>query len=269
MIGTDRARQFFERGWVRFGPDPAIAEWVSAARPVAEACMADPEAIRAWLRCGGTWFAGVNLFPNDASGAVPEHGVPPLRGGVIDFVAAHLGLSGFAWDAGQISACYPGYPRPSEGESEAAFRYRLNRDAAHLDGLTRDAGRRRRLGETHGFILGLPLVEADPEAAPFVVWEGSHEHMRAALRARFAGIAPEDWGREDITEAYTAARREAFARFERVAIHARPGEAYLVHRLALHGVAPWTAPDGPARVIAYFRPDPYPGAAPDWWLERP
>jgi hypothetical protein len=58
--------------------------------------------------------------------------------------------------------------------------------------------------------------------------------------------------------------------------------------LTLHGIAPWSA-DAVGehavgeravgeraagdhavgeRAVAYFRPDPFPGAARDWWLER-
>jgi len=212
----------------------------------------------------------VNLFPNDAAGAVPGRGVPPLAGAPIDFIRRTLGLSGFAWDRAQLSVCYPGYPRQGAEESAANHRYRLKRDAAHVDGLLRDAARRRNPGETHGFILGLPLADASPGAAPFVVWEGSHEVMRRAFRTRLRHVDPDRWPAEDITEAYHAARAEAFESCPRREITAPPGGAYLVHRLALHGVAPWTASaDAPPRVIAYFRPDPFPGAPPDWWLERP
>jgi hypothetical protein len=155
-------------------------------------------------------------------------------------------------------------------ESEAVFRYRVRRDAAHVDGLRREGvDRRRHLREHHGFILGVPLAEAGPGASPFVVWEGSHEIMRAAFRTRLAGIAPERWGDEDVTEAYHAARREAFEICRRVVVHARPGEAYLAHRLVLHGMAPWEpgAPAGPdGRMIAYFRPEV---GGPDHWLNAP
>lgn len=266
---VSRAAAFFGRGWTVFEMDPAVLAWVEAARPLAAEIMADPGARAAWLRCGGTWFAGVNIFPNDASGAVAARGVPPLSGDAVRFVAETLGLSGFGWDTAQISACYPGYPQPWEGETEPAFRYRVKRDAAHVDGLAPDAARRRRIGEAHGFILGLPLWETPPEASPFVVWEGSHEIIRAAFRTRLEGIPPEQWAEEDITEAYWSARAECFERCPRREIAAKPGEVTLVHRLALHGVAPWSAPEGPARAIAYFRPDPFPGDAPHWWLERP
>jgi hypothetical protein len=133
-----------------------------------------------------------------------------------------------------------------------------------------DPGRRRKLGETHAFILGIPLTRTLPDAAPFTVYEGSHELMRRAFRERFAGIDPAEWAHEDITDAYVAARRTAFAGCRRVAVHALPGEAYLAHRLVLHGVAPWgrSRETGP-RMIVYFRPELAIAGAPSAWLERP
>jgi hypothetical protein len=98
--------------------------------------------------------------------------------------------------------------------------------------------------------------------------------MRQAFQQRLGGIAPADWEQEDVTDAYAAARREAFETCPRIKLHALPGEAYLVHRLALHGVAPWgKSPETGPRMIVYFRPEPD-GAAgdaegPGWWLERP
>ena len=248
-----------------------LAAWAEAVRPIAAATLHDPELRSRWLRCGGTWFAGVDALPNDGSGAVPERHVPPLAGVAVEFIGSVLGLAGIAWDKAQVSICFPGYPQPWDGESESAFRFRRDRDAAHVDGLRRpEPGRRRKLAETHGFILGIPLTETRPDAAPFTVYEGSHEVMRRALRARLEGIASADWADEDVTEAYVAARREALRTCPRVPLHGRPGQAYLAHRLVLHGTAPWgsSSETGP-RMIAYFRPDPMAGAAPDWWLERP
>jgi hypothetical protein len=263
------AARFFRAGWIRFSHDPAIADWAARARPVAEACLAEPENRARWLRCGGTWFAGVKVFPNDAAGAVPQARVPELAGAPVRFIAEALALTGIEWDKAQISVCLPGYPQPSAGESEGAFRFRRDRDAAHVDGLKRLENRRRRPGEPHGFILGLPLTDAPADAAPCVVWEGSHEVMRRALRMRLDGVPPERWAAEDVTDAYVAARRECFETCRRITVHAQPGEAYLIHRLALHGVAPWRAGTAGEREIAYFRPNPFPGAAPGWWLQRP
>lgn len=80
---------------------------------------------------------------------------------------------------------------------------------------------------------------------------------------------PEHWGDTDLTEPYHAARREIFASCPRREIHAKPGEAYTVHRLALHGTAPFATtahapPEG--RLIAYFRPETADRLA---WLNAP
>lgn len=260
-------RSFFEKGWCHFSYDPALAVWVRQTLPAAREVVKAPENSD-WLRCGGTWFAGVNVLPNDASGAV-ENG-SELAGKAVDFIDEVLSLRGFAWDRAQVSVCYPGYPKPMESESEVAYRYRRDRDAAHLDGLFREGSDRRRyLREHHGFLLGIPMVEASDDASPFVIWEGSHEHVREAFESLFKGIPPEKWGEVDVTETYHAARRTIFDTCRRVEVTARPGEAYLVHRLALHGTAPWrdsaeSGPDG--RMIVYFRPE----AGGLWdWLSAP
>ncbi|MDJ0777048.1 MAG: hypothetical protein QNJ85_04230 [Gammaproteobacteria bacterium] len=263
----NQAEHFFARGWCRFPFDRQILAWRDAAVDAARATLADPRHA-AWYRYDNTWFAGVNVLPNRGDSAVGEG--RPLAGEVIEFISHTLGLSDFAWDPAQVSVCFPGYPRPMAGESEARARYRRERDAAHVDGLLPEGERRRRhLREYHGFILGIPLVEFDPGAAPFVVYEGSHEIMRASFRRSFAGLAPADWGEVDVTDAYQAARERAFAESPRVEVHARPGETFLVHRLLLHGTGPWqeqagAGPDG--RMICFFRP---PILAPGDWLERP
>lgn len=263
----NHAEQFRRRGWCRFERDSRLLEWIAAALPAARACREDPRHAK-WLRYQQTWFAGVNALPNDARGAVG--GSDPIGGEAVDFIARELGLDNFDWDRAQVSICYPGYPQPMAGESQARLDYRRRRDAAHVDGLLREgAERRRHLREYHGFILGIPMVEFDPGASPFVVWEGAHEIMREVFRQRFAGLPPEAWGEEDVTEVYQQARERVFRSCERVEIHARPGEAYLAHRLSLHGMASWrdgasAGPDG--RMIVYFRPDTF---GPFEWLNNP
>jgi hypothetical protein len=247
--------QLETRGWCRFPDDPVLTRWVDAALPVATKLAADPNNIRDWLRCGGTWFAGVNSLPNDADGRVGAG--PALSGQAVD---AAVGLCGpQSWDRAQISVIYPGYPRAMEGETAAAFRFRRDRDAAHVDGLLPiGPERRRHMQEPHAFVLGIPLVATSRGASPMVVWEGSHARVRAAFRAALLGVAAQDWGRVDLTDTYHRVRRDCFEHCPRVEVHARPGEAYLIHRLCLHGVAPWqkgaeAPPQG--RMIAYFRPE--------------
>ncbi|MGI9511792.1 MAG: hypothetical protein ACR2OL_02725 [Anderseniella sp.] len=252
----DKAEQFFSAGWCSFETDPAVLGWVEFALPAARATLADP-AQEQWTRYQGTWFAGVNALPNDASGRLP-HG-PPLAGEAIEFIGSELGLPPFEWDKAQVSICYPGYPQPMAGETEGQHKFRKNRDAAHVDGL-RGIGqpRQRFLEEGHAFVLGIPMVDASAEASPFVIWEGSHEIIRRAFGCVLADIPPCDWTKVDLTDTYQQARKQCFEDCRRVVIHARPGETYLAHRLSLHGVAAWgeTATAGPdGRMICYFRPE--------------
>lgn len=230
-------------GWQRIGPHPAITAWAAAARQAALATLAT--ATEPW-RCGGTWFVGVDALPNGPDGAV---------GGVA-----------FPWDAlpltpeplhpAQLSVIRPGYPQPTPDETPAAFAFRRDRDAAHLDGLLPiGPDKRRMVKEPHAWIVGLPLN--DTTAAPLTVWEGSHHLIRAALLTALEPHSPETWGDIDITDAYQQARREVFATCRRIELPARPGEATLLHRLTIHGVAAWkptdTAPQE-GRMIAYLRP---------------
>jgi hypothetical protein len=204
----NQAKHFFTRGWCRFAHDPILSGWVNASLASARTTLQDPRQAK-WLRYQKTWFAGVNALPNDPQGAIADSG--PLRGKVIDFIAGQLKLENFAWDRAQVSVCYPGYPQPMAGESPGKARYRRERDAAHVDGLLPEGPERRRhLREYHGFILGIPMVEFDANASPFVVWEGSHEIMRNAFAQRFAGIPPDQWGEQDVTEVYHVAREQAF-----------------------------------------------------------
>ena len=237
------------RGWVRLGPLPGLQAWADAALPAARRHVLSGD--EEW-RCGGTWLAGVDALPNGAGGDI--EGVP-----LPSELRAVLPWHPDSWHAAQLSTLRPGYPQPWAGESDAAFRFRQTRDAAHVDGLLPiGPDRRRMLREPHAFILGLPLTEADPGAAPLVVWEGSQTLIRRAFTAALAPHPPETWGDIDLTEVYHAARREAFATCPRVALPARPGEALLLHRMILHGMAPWAdgamaPPEG--RIIAYFRPE--------------
>lgn len=232
-------------GWRQIGPDPAIAAWAKAALPHAVAAL---EATDQPLRCGGTWAVGLDLLPNTPDGSL----------GKVAFPWQAVGLAPEPLHAGQVSTVYPAYPRPSAEETEAAFRFRLNRDAAHLDGLLPiGPDKRRMVKEPHVWILGLPLNLCSADAAPLVVWENSHNIIRAALSAAFAGHPPETWGDVDVTEAYQAARAEVFRVCRRIELPSLPGQATLLHRLTIHGVAPWAAsatapPEG--RIIAYFRP---------------
>jgi len=236
-------------GWQVFDAEPAVADWVAATQPAALAAVRD-----APVRHGGTWCVGLDALANDAAGRVGAG--PPLSGAARDAATALAGR--LPLHRAQVSVIYPGYPGRDPEESDAAHRFRLNRDAAHLDGvLPEGPARRRHLREPHAWILGLALTEADAGAAPLVVWDGSHRLIRAAFAAALQGHDPADWGNLDLTQAYGRVRAEVFARCRRIALPLRPGQAVLLHRMAIHGVAPWQAgarSDPAGRAIAYFRP---------------
>ena len=258
---------FFQKGWCVLPYDPPLKEWVDHCRPYARGTI-DHAENRQWLRCGGTWFAGVNALHNDGQGRI--HRGPPLTGLAVDFLNRYLDTGSFVWDRAQISICYPGYPQPMDSETTRAFRYRLNRDAAHVDGLLPEgADRRRFLREHHAFILGIPLVEYGKNAAPFVIWEGSHELIRERFQTVFHGIPPGRWRDMDITESYHDLRKTIFESCQRTIVHCNPGEAYLAHRLSLHGISPWQSGvtgSSEGRMICYFRPEL---GEPALWLNNP
>ena len=241
-------------GWHRVGPTAGIAAWAAAALPLAVTALAESGCA---LRCGGTWAVGLDLLPNDAAGRVAG----------VDLPWADVGLAPEPLHKAQLSAIYPGYPQPSADESASAQAFRLNRDAAHLDGLLPvGVDRQRMVKEPHAWILGLPLNVSD--AAPLVVWQGSHEVLRAALLAALAPHPAQVWGDIDLTDAYAAARRVVFDTCARIELPVRPGQATLLHRLTLHGVAPWTAgavAPAEGRIIAYFRPQL--ASVRDWLLQ--
>ncbi len=257
---------FDQKGWITFPHDPVLAHWVTQVLSSAQASVTDP-AHAHWHDCDGTWFIGVDALDNDAQGRVAQS--VPLSGRAMDFITRRYGWTDL--HKAQVSVVYPGYPRPRRGESEAAARYRARRDAAHVDGLKpSDPDRRRHVDEPHAWILGIPLTEASADASPMVVWEGSHKILGDAFRQALADVPTDALGQTDVTDIYQTARREVFERCPRIELPARPGEAYVLHRHCLHGVAPWGAnasagPDG--RMFAYFRPE-FPGGVAQW-LESP
>lgn len=254
---------FHARGWLRFPCETAVKNWVAAAYAHARTATKDPYQLKHWLRCGKTWFVGVNALPNDGEGQLPD-GVP-LAGALRDFINAEYGW--YPLDRGQVSVIYPGYPKQDEAESDAAYRFRKTRDAAHVDGIKPELSDGRRcVDEQHSYVIGIPLNSTSEGASPLVLWEGSHRIMRRAFEAAFEGVAPEDMRRHDVTEIYRTARAEVFETCPRITVHAAPGEAYLLHRFTLHGVAPWQdgaeAPEE-GRMVAYFRPG-LPGGVAEW-----
>ncbi|MFU8824396.1 hypothetical protein [Yoonia sp.] len=229
--------------------DGAVAKWAAAAEALCDDMLrAGPP-----LRHGATWCVGVDALANAPDGSVND---VALTGTWLNYV-----MPPTHWHSAQLSVVFPGYPKQDATDTDAAHAYRINRCAAHVDGLHAEGTPpRRHLREAHAFIAGLPLNAC--AASPLVVWQGSHHIMRATFAQCYSGLAPQRWGDHDVAAAYQAARRDVFANCPQVAVTAAPGQVVLLDRHLLHGVAPWdSAITDPCRKVAYFRPV---GPVADW-----
>ena len=240
------------------GRSRPVSHWAAAARPAAAAAARDPAKAH-WLRCGGTWFVGVDALPNDAQGRVGErpaarrcrHGLHPRR-------TWHFPCR---CTARRSRSATPAIRSPRREESEAAFSFRLKRDAAHVDGLLAEGP--EQAPHPEGAARLYPRPDADRAI------------RRRSTAYRVGGLASASM--RDMFE--KAARRPCAGDLARHRPHRRlsggaprrssppaggsrlpsaPGEAVLLHRHLLHGVAPWgevptASADG--RMIAYFRPE--------------
>jgi hypothetical protein len=260
--------QLTQRGWCTFPHSEELLSWVDSVQPVAEQLLQDAS-LAHWWRHGETWFAGVNVLPNDHVGKVIDG--PALSDDVCAWVRQQVNMNAsesLTWEPGQLSVVKPGYPQRDAQESEAAHRFRYNRDAAHVDGLLPVGEERRRMPqEFHRLILGIPLQQTPAHAAPTVVWEGSHKLIQQAFIETLKDIPIQHWPQTDLTDVYQRIRREVFERCKRVEVHVPPGECYLIHRFAVHGVAPWQAQhddQNKLRSIVFFRPEI--GSRWDWLM---
>ena len=259
MGSAVRQTQLMQRGWCVSPHSEALLNWAEAVQPVAEQLLSD-EALAHWWRHGQTWFAGVNVLPNDDTGRVADG--PALSADLCAWVQQQVMLGAaesLTWEPGQLSVVKPSYPQRDAQESEAAHRFRRNRDAAHVDGLLPVGEQRRRMPqEFHRLILGIPLQQSPAHAAPTVVWEGSHKLIQQAFVEALKDIPIQDWPQTDLTDIYQRTRTEVFDRCKRVEVHVPPGECYLIHRFAVHGMAPWeeqAGDQGKLRSIVFFRPE--------------
>lgn len=229
---------FARDGFCIFDVDPRVKAWAEAARRVGVEVAADPRMQAKWLRHGRTWFVGVDALPNAQDGSIGGAALSGPWEALVDVPRD--------WHPAQLSVVYEGYPRQDADTSDANHRFRVHRHAAHVDGLLLEDGRRV-LREPHRFILGIALNDCDQ--SPLMVWPGSHSGLGAALSAAIAQ------GGADVTEVYKEARRAEFERVRPEAVQLNVGQAVLLHRHLLHGVAPWGdghCPQG--RLVAYFRP---------------
>lgn len=239
------------QGWCKFDHDSDLADWIAHAKPVADNVLSDETMRAQWLRSGGTWFVGVNALPNDASGALP--GGNALNCAALN-AAKSVSPAIDGLDRAQLSVAYPGYPQQDKDECDARYAFRVHRNGAHLDGLLKGAtGTGRFFQEHHSFILGIPLGDVTGDNAPAVVWDGSHHIMAEMLRVHLGDLPVADWGRLDLQAVYAQTRRRIFETCKPLEIQAKAGQAYIIHRFALHGVRPWRKGKRPRQVV-YFRP---------------
>lgn len=251
--------EFLADGFARFPATEAMGDWVTHAERATDEALNAAEH-QAQYQCEGTWFVGLDVLPNDAVGRVL--GSEPLSGDALAFAETFVG-GPLPLHQGQVSVTFPGYPKPRAGETDAAFGYRLKRDAAHVDGVLGEGQPKRRyVREPHAYILGIGLSDGDETSAPLVIWRGSHNVMRRAFGEVFQSVDPDAMADLDVTEAYVAARKACFDTCERVLLPLKRGESVVLHPMALHGVAPWRQGAG-HRSVAYFRPE-MPGGVAGW-----
>ena len=247
--------QYQTRGWLKFDFDPVLNDWVDWTLPYAKQCLSD-ESLAEWWRYQNTWFVGVNALANDKEGSIDSG--PVLSGVAVDFMRQWLNFSLQDLDQAQVSAIFSGYPKPHHSDSEAGFKYRLNRDAAHVDGLLKlGANGERYALEYHQYILAIPLNSVSALASPLVLWEKSHLLMRDRFQKFFDQYQKSEWPSTAVNEIYQQTRREIFMNFKRIEVSVQPGQALLIDRHMLHGTSPWRAEQGQdecGRLIAFFRP---------------
>ena len=244
---------FGDTGYIEFKHDEQIVKWAEYAGKKGNEILANSSQLAKWLQCEGTWFVGVDVLPNDSGGNFKEVKFPDIFKRLMEKINLK------SYHKAQLSVIFPGYPKPRAGDSEAAYKYRLKRDAAHVDGLLPiGTNKRRHLIEAHGIILGIPLNNTHSGASPIVVWEGSHLIMQKEFSNLLSKVAPSGWKDIDLTDTYKKARRNCFENCKRVVIESPVGTGYALHPLLLHGITPWVSPskglESSNRQVAYFRP---------------
>ncbi len=136
---------FAEKGWAIFPPEPATLAWAKAAFAETQRYLV-ADVPQDW-RCGDTWLVGLDALPNLYDGSVAG---APLTGAAVR-AAQHIHRV-TNWHPAQLSVVRPGYPQESASETDAAFGFRVRRDAAHVDGLLAEgADKRRHIREPHAF----------------------------------------------------------------------------------------------------------------------
>ena len=230
-------KSFLANGWLKFDYDHKIYHWVNVAKKKVFNRYNSGDFGWNNFRCGNTWFVGVNFLGNDKTASLNGacfEGIPVTE------IKSYFGHNIKYWDEAQVSICWPNYPLQSDNETHNAFNFRVNRYAAHVDGILPFGREKRRfLKDPHAFIFGIPITYCDYKTAPVVVWEGSHLIMREAFKRTYNASDSKNWDKIDVTNVYQKARSRVFETCQMKRLYVNLGESYLIDRLAVHGIAPW------------------------------
>ena len=249
------SHDYSAKGWVALPFSKGLFTWANTVKKSVNQKLGSMTEAEKDLRCGGTWFPGVNFLDNDPNGNVDGSTFPSDRTELLKRLEPSF--SGF-YDRAQISICYPSYPKKMADETISAFNYRTNRFAAHLDGLLPiGQSRRRFLIEHHAFIYGIPVNPSGEDSSPCVVWEGSHKLVQSEFKSFLISKNINSLEGQDVTEFYTSLRKKIFSSCKIKPVWVPLGHSYLIHRLTLHGILAWKGSGENTnmnRTIAYFRP---------------
>ncbi len=264
-----------ENGWCFLNTDNDHYDWINEAKKQIKFKFSQNLIKDKDFRSGSTWFVGTNFLDNNSQGKI---GNRQLSKKIIDNISNYFGTKIQYWDKGQVSICWPGYPKKDTLESEKSFNFRIKRFASHIDGIIPLGLQKRRFAkEYHAFILGLPIMNNFKNNASLVVWEGSHKIFRNFFRNIYDGVSSNKISDTDITELYNECRNKVFTKCNVKKIVPNFKQPYLLDRHLLHGIDQWKDPNSGSyaiknkhlvnnlsngRIVVYFRPvfsDPY-----DW-----
>ena len=264
-----------ENGWCFLNTDNDHYDWINEAKKQIKFKFSQNVIKDQDLRSGSTWFVGTNFLDNNSQGKI---GARQFSKKIINNISSYFGTKIQYWDKGQVSICWPGYPKKDTLESEKSFNFRIKRFASHIDGIIPLGSKKRRFAkEYHAFILGLPIMNNFKNNASLVVWEGSHKIFRNFFRNIYEGVSSNKISHIDITELYNECRNKVFTKCNVKKIVPNFKQPYLLDRHLLHGIDQWKDQNfgsyvikhknsvnnlSNGRIVVYFRPvfsDPY-----DW-----
>ena len=268
MILNDSWTYFQQKGWRFLDDDGEFRPWINAAKRNIVSKFKNKQYDMGQLRSGSTWFVGINFLDNGPKGDIK--GVP-FSSKIQSDIRRQFGSLIECWDQGQVSICWPGYPRRDLTETLNSFKYRVKKYASHVDGLIPTGNKRRRFArEFHAFILGIPIINSTSHSAPIIVWEGSHLIFRDLFKTLYSGLSEFEVNNLDITEIYQECRRKVFSTCSASIVCCDKNRPYILDRHRLHGVLPWVdatrnlsvTSDTPrseidplaGRAVIYFRP---------------